>query len=239
MSRRHWLAPALVSTLACVGIAHANNLNGVFTLNQGQFQNLTQDLGDALSYKDMMPAAPLGLTGFDIGVTAVDTHLGNAQGWNQATGSGSNNIVVPGLQVQKGLPFGFDVGLTYSAAPGTNVRVIGGDVSYAIIGGGLLSPALTIRGTYTKMLGVSQMSLNTRSVELSLSKGFVFVTPYVGIGRVRTNAIPHVGGLAPATVNDTKEYVGADFNLGLVNLDLEIDHMGNSMSYGANFGWRL
>jgi hypothetical protein len=239
MAPRYWQRALLASTVLLAGTAYAHNLSSLGALGQGQFQNLTQDLGTALNYKDMMPAAPLGITGFDVGVTGVYTHLGQAGGWDQATGTTSNNVFVPSLQAQKGLPLGFDVGLTYSAVPGSNIRVIGGDVSYALIGGGLLQPALTIRGTYTKMLGVSEMGLNTSSVELCLSKGFVFVTPYIGVGEVRTVGTPHTSTLSAVTINNTKEYIGADFNLGIANLDLEVDRMAGSTSYGANIGWRI
>ncbi len=238
MPYRRWLISVLASSLV-LAKAHANSITGVGLLNQAEFQGLTQDLGAAVSYKDMMPAAPLGITGFDVGITGMDTRFGNAAAWQTATGSSRNNIIVPSLQVQKGLPLGFDVGLTYSRVPGSNVRIIGGDLSYALIGGGLLAPALTVRGTYTKMTGVSEMGLNTRSVELCLSKGFVFITPYIGVGRVRTAGDPQVAGLSPVTLDNTKEYVGADINLGLLNLDLEVDRMAGSTSYGANIGWRL
>ncbi|MHB8255257.1 MAG: hypothetical protein ACYDEV_16585 [Acidiferrobacter sp.] len=239
MSHRHFLAPLLASALVFGSAAYANSINGVGVMVQPQFQNLTADLGAALSYKDMMPAAPLGITGFDIGVTGTDTRIANSQAWAQATGSSSNNVFVPSIQVQKGLPLGFDVGLTYSKVPGSNVKVVGGDLSYAIIGGGLLSPALTIRGTYTKMMGVSEMGLNTRSVELCLSKGFIFITPYIGVGRVRTVGTPHVGTLSAVSLYNNKEYVGADINLGIANLDLEVDRMAGATSYGANIGLRL
>jgi len=239
MSQRQWLASFLCSTLMLSGAAYASSISNVSALSQSMFQSLTEDVGSAISYRDMMPAAPLGITGFDVGLTATDARLAHSNTWYAATGSHSNNIVVPSLQVQKGLPAGFDVGLTYSRVPGSNIKVVGGDLSYAIFGGGLLQPALTIRGTYTKMSGVSEMGLNTRSVELCLSKGFVFVTPYLGLGRVRTVGTPYVGGLTTVTLNDTKEYIGADFNLGIANLDLEIDRMGGATSYGANIGLRL
>ncbi|WP_298138697.1 hypothetical protein [Acidiferrobacter sp.] len=238
MHSRRFLVLLLTASLAGT-TAYASPIDSLSAISQAQFQNLTSDLGAALSYKDMMPAAPLGLTGFDVGVTAMDTHVDYAGALQGATGSSASNLFVPSLQAQKGLPLGFDVGLTYGGIPGSNVRVVGGDISYAVIGGGLLAPALTVRGTYTRMLGVSQMGLNTRSVELCLSKGFVFITPYIGVGRVRTAGIPRVGTLSDVTVDDTKEYVGADFNLGLLNLDLEVDRMAGSTSYGANIGWRL
>ena len=239
MSFRPWFASMLVSALSIGTVVYANNVSAIGSMGPAQFQSLTGDLGVALSYKDMMPAAPLGITGFDVGVTGTDTRLANAQAWQQATGSSSNNVFVPSIQVQKGLPLGFDVGVTYSKVPGSNVGVVGGDLSYAIIGGGLLSPALTVRGTYTKMTGVSEMGLNTRSVELCLSKGFVFITPYVGVGRVRTVGTPLVGTLSAVSLFDDKEYIGADINLGIANLDLEVDRMAGSTSYGANIGIRL
>ncbi|HUW99200.1 MAG TPA: hypothetical protein VMV40_10270 [Acidiferrobacter sp.] len=241
MPTRQWLAPFLTLALTFGGNAYAGNISNLGTISQAGFQGLTQDLGMVLSYKDMMPASPLGITGFDVGVTGTDTRLANAQAWHDVTGSNSNNVFLPSIQVQKGLPLGFGVGVAYSAIPGSNVHVVGGDLSYAIIGGGLVAPALTIRGTYTKMTGVSEMDLNTRSVELCLSKGFVFITPYIGVGRVRTVGTPHVSGSSLSAVNlyNTKGYVGADINLGLMNLDLEVDRMAGSTSYGVNVGWRL
>lgn len=231
-------------TLIILGIATtpyalANSLNNISSLNQDQFQNLTEDLGAALNYKDMMPAAPLGITGLDIGVTATDTRFGYPGAWQAATGSSSSQAVIPSIQVDKGLPLGFDVGLMYGGVAGSNARVIGGDLSYAIFGGGLIAPALTVRGTYTKMTGVNDMNLSTRSVEFCLSKGFALITPYIGFGRVRTNGSTNDGALAPVALYNNKEYIGADLNLGIINLDIEADRMAGSTSYGANVGWRF
>ncbi|MHB1565591.1 MAG: hypothetical protein ACYCXG_02545 [Acidiferrobacter sp.] len=233
------LVAAVGAALLGLRMAHAADIQALSALNQGQFSSLTQGLGDALSYRDMEPAAPLGLTGLDIGVTATDTRLDGASGWDAATGSSTNQIPTVGVQVDKGLPANFDIGLLYNVVPGSNARVIGGALSYALIGGGLLAPALTIRGTYTRMMGVSAMNLNTRSVEICLSKGFTFITPYIGVGRVRTAASADGTSLSPVTLYNNKIYVGADINLGIMNFDIEADHMAGSMSYAANVGWRL
>lgn len=233
------LVAAVGAALLGLRIAHAADIQALSALNQDQFSSLTQDLGNALSYRDMEPAAPLGLTGLDIGVTATDTRLDNASGWDAATGSSTDQIPTMGIQIDKGLPANFDIGLLYNIVPGSNARVIGGALSYALIGGGLLAPALTIRGTYTRMMGVSTMSLNTRSVEICLSKGFTLITPYIGVGRVRTAASVDGTSLSPVTLYNNKIYVGADINFGIMNFDIEADHMAGSMSYAANVGWRL
>ncbi|MDA8361243.1 MAG: hypothetical protein M0Z44_04510 [Gammaproteobacteria bacterium] len=219
--------------------AHAANFGALSTASNSQFAHLASDLGNAFSYHDMMPAAPLGITGFDVGVTGSDTRFAHPGAWQGATGSSASQLPAVGLQIQKGLPANFDVGLVYDAAPGTPARVIGGDLSYAISGGGLMAPALTIRGTYTRLIGVSQFQLNTRSVELSLSKGFAFVTPYVGVGRVRTEANADGLPLTPVRLYNNKIYLGVDVNLGLFNFDVEADRMAGSTYYGLNMGWRL
>ncbi|MDA8389809.1 MAG: hypothetical protein M0Z76_03595 [Gammaproteobacteria bacterium] len=224
---------------ALVPAAQAANFGALPTVSNAQFAHLASDLGNAFSYHDMMPAAPLGITGFDVGVTGSDTHLAYPGAWQAATGSSASQLPAVGLQVEKGLPANFDVGLVYDVAPGTPARVIGGNLSYAISSGGLMAPALTIRGTYTRMTGVSQFHLDTRSVEVSLSKGFAFVTPYVGVGRVRTDASADGLALASARLYNDKVYLGVDVNLGLFNLDAEADRMAGSTYYGLNVGWRL
>lgn len=229
----------LGAALVVAGIAHAADIQTLSALSQNQFGSLTQDLGDALSYRDMEPATPLGLSGVDIGVTAADTRLDSASGWDAASGSHGRQIPVVGVQLDKGLPANFDVGLLYDVVPDSNARVVGGALSYALVGGSLLAPALTIRGTYTRLIGVSAMSLNTRSVEICLSQGFPLITPYIGIGRVRTAASARGTDLSPVILDNDKIYAGADINLGVINLDIEADHMAGSMSYAANIGWRL
>jgi len=53
-----------------------------------------------------------------------------------------------------------------------------------------VAPAIGVRGSLTKLSGVDQLSLDTRGLDLSISKGFALLTPYAGIGRVWSTAIP-------------------------------------------------
>ena len=45
----------------------AENIDQINQLVQSEFRNLSEDLGAALSYKAVIPATPLGITGFDLG----------------------------------------------------------------------------------------------------------------------------------------------------------------------------
>ena len=47
----------------------AENIDQINQLIQADFRSLSEDLGAALSYKAVIPAKPLGITGFDLGVT--------------------------------------------------------------------------------------------------------------------------------------------------------------------------
>ena len=93
---------------------------------QSEFRLLSEDLGAALSYKPLAPAEPLGITGFDIGVSATATRLDHAAVLEKVTSSNApSTIVVPRIQAVKGLPFNIDIGASYAGVPGSNIKLIG------------------------------------------------------------------------------------------------------------------
>src|SRR4030067_257704 len=133
----------------------ADDIDQINQLIQADFLKLSEDLGAALSYKAVIPATPLGLTGFDLGVEGTATKLQNRDAWDRASSSTApDTLYVPRLHLHKGLPLGFDVGAFYTAVPGSNIKLWGAAGRYAIIGGGALTPALGLRGTYSKLSGV-------------------------------------------------------------------------------------
>ncbi|NOX92024.1 MAG: hypothetical protein GXP18_06130, partial [Gammaproteobacteria bacterium] len=163
----------------------SSDINNVGALSQSLFKDLTSDLGAALSYKAIRPAEPLGSLGFDIGFEVSSTSLESSALETATSGEmTSSQLLIPKLHVSKGLPFGFDVGAFYTSVPSSNIGLIGGELSYALLDGGMLSPAVSIRGTFSQLTGVDQLDLTTKGLELSISKGFALFTPYAGIGQV-------------------------------------------------------
>ena len=135
----------LLCTLGIAQPAMAASITTLGTLGQAEFRTLSEDLGAALSYKPVTPAAPLGTTGFDIGVEVTQTDMSkSSQAWSKATNGGStiSKLYVPKLHVAKGLPFGIDVAAFYSKIPTTNISLCGGELRYAILDGGLAIPAI-------------------------------------------------------------------------------------------------
>lgn len=219
----------------------AANISTLGLLTQSEFKAFSEDLGSALSYKAITPPTPLGITGFDLGLEVSSTKMENSAIWTKATNNGSapSSIIVPKLHVFKGLPLGIDIGAFYSAIPTTNIKLVGAELRYAILEGGAALPAIGIRGAMTKLSGVEQLSFGTKSLDISISKGFLMFTPYAGVGTVKTDSTPNGVGLAKESFSQSKVFVGGNFNLGLVNLAVEYDKTGTAKSYGAKMGFRF
>ena len=235
---------ALFCTLACVThYSSAANISTLQSVAQPKFRILSEDLGSALSYKPLAPAEPLGVTGFDLGLVVSSTDISrSSQIWSKATGNGEaiSKVYVPKLQISKGLPLNLDVAAFYSKIPSTNISVVGGELRYAIIGGGVAMPAVSIRGAITKLKGVTQLALDTKSVDISVSKGFTMLTPYAGVGRVWVDSTPSSDtGLSEEKFKQSKVFVGANLNFGLFNMALEGDKTGEAKAYSVKLGFRF
>lgn len=234
-------AAALAATLAAPLAARAADLDSLQLLNQAQFRLLSEDLGAALSYKPLIPAEPLGITGFDLGLAVTGTDLKNKQLLRLASrGEDVPTLLpLPTLRLHKGLPLNIDIGAQYAAVPGSNIKLWGGELRWAVIEGGTLMPAVSVRGAFTQLQGVDQLKIQTKSADISISKGFAMFTPYAGVGQVWITSTPQgVPTLREEDFTATKGYVGLNINLG-VNLAIEADSTGGVVTYGAKLGFRF
>lgn len=159
-------------------------------ISQGDFRDLSKQAGAAIGYRNTAPAAPLGITGFDAGIEASAMDIkSNSSYWNAAfNGDAPSYLVLPKVRIKKGLPFGIDVGAMYSYVPDSNIKLYGVEVSKAILDGTLATPAIGIRGTYTRLAGVNDLNLQTAGIDATISKGILFLTPYAGAGEVWVNS---------------------------------------------------
>lgn len=220
----------------------ADNIDTIDTLGQTAFRSFSEDLSAAISYKAIIPAESMGITGFDVGVEASVTSIANKDEFNLACGGcGADQIIIPKVHVHKGLPFGMDVGLMMASVPNSNIKLTGAEFRYAIVEGGVAMPAVAARLTYSKLDGVDQLDMNTTGLELSISKGFAMVTPYAGIGQNWVSSTPKgtAAVLDKEDYTQTKTYVGVNINLGLMNLAFETDKTGDSSTTSAKFGFRF
>lgn len=238
-----WTTPAIT---LCVGLTmlsaplQADTLGALQNLDQGQFEDLAENLGAATHYKGVTPAEGLGIIGFDVGVglanTDIDETLFDQASDGSFDGSGFN---LARLHVHKGLPFGLDIGASVASGIDNDVRVLGAELRYSIVSGGVVSPSLGIRASYSQVAGIDDLDVNNAALELTVSKGFLMLTPYAGIGIVRTTAdADEQFGLEEESVDLEKLYLGLTINLGLA-ITLEADQTGDITSYSAKAGIRF
>jgi hypothetical protein len=232
-----------VVLLGLTPLANADDIDLTQLLGvQRDFRSLSEDLGAALSYKPVAPGEPLGLLGFDIGLELTATDLQSSNVYDRVTGDSTDYLIVPKLHVHKGLPLRLNVDAFYSTVPDSNIELFGGAIGFSLIEGGVAMPALTVRATATKLSGVDGLDLDTKGVELTISKGFAILTPYAGIGYVDVTSKPTgvaALGLRKESFDLDKVYAGLNINLGLVNLAFEADKTGDAASYTGKFGFRF
>lgn len=207
---------------------------------QQQFRGVVEDTRAALNYKALGPAEATGLLGFGIGAFATYTETENPGAWRSLTGSDVDQVGMVGVVAHKGLPFGIDLGAFYTTVPGADVDVFGAEVRYAILEGGVASPALAVRGSYTATSGIDDLKYRSYGLDVSLSKGLTFVTPYVGAGYVWATATPE-GTLATQLdeedVSSERFFVGARFSLLLLEITPEYERIGDNNTYNLRVGF--
>jgi|JI8StandDraft_1071087.scaffolds.fasta_scaffold242880_1 hypothetical protein len=231
-------AAALGAPLA----ASATDFDTLNNLSQAEFALFTKDLGAATSYKQLASAAPLGVAGFDIAVASAFTNTQYPDLWSKAAGNADipGTVPVPGIRIAKGLPFGIDIGATYATLPKVDAKLAGVELRWALLEGGLVSPAVGLRVAATKLSGVDQLSLSNASFDVSISKGFPFITPYAGVGAVRTSAkVNGATTLQSESPTQARVFAGLHLNLGLFDITAEGDKTGKTTSYSARLGFRF
>lgn len=225
--------------LGCAASANASGLGSLDQLSQSEFEQLAHDAGSALSYKSLTPGDPLGITGFDVGVEASATSLGASDALKKASGKDYSTLVLPRVHATKGLPLDLNVGASYAYVPGVGGTLYGLELGWSPIAGGVAEPAVSLRATYSHLVGVNELDFHSTGLEAMVSKGFTVFKPYVGAGLVHSVSTPHAGSLESVSLWQTKYFGGVNFNAGIFNLALEMDHTGDDTSYGMKLGFRF
>jgi hypothetical protein len=173
-------------------------------------------------------ASPLGLVGWEIYADATYDRTFDDEPFVGTAIDGSFTggfLSVARVGARKGLPGGIDLGLSYGKALGGDVKLLSGELQYALVKGGVLEPALSLRLTGTRTTGSGAYDLDQYGAELLLSKGFTVLTPYVGAGVVRSKGT--LASSLGASLEDTETrgvvYGGLTLNLLLPKITFEVE----------------
>jgi hypothetical protein len=234
-------ARLLLLAMAASTTALAGGLDQVDRLTQDQFAGLSRDLAAIAAYRSVTPANPLGLTGFDIGVGGDAVSLQASNAYAIASGSGSDSTVYTGrFYLGKGLPYRIDIGATATFASGSGASILGGEARYALLDDTLGTPALALRGHYSQAFGMSKLDLRTYGADLMISKKLAMITPFGGIGTLRTDSVPNgAPALSAERFTVGRYFLGLNANFLLLDIALEADRTGDVDSVSAKLGWRF
>ena len=194
---------------------------------QSEFEDMSRQLGLAIAYRQAAPAETLGLLGFDIGIELSQTKIDEDESfWTDVAPDMPGSLYVPKLRVQKGLPFiNMDIGLSYAEIPQSDIKLMGAELKYALLEGGVAMPAVAIRGSYSTLEGVDDLELSTYGADLSISKGFLMVTPYAGIGQTWINSkyTNSLLDLESETLTETKYFAGVRVALAILMFTFDVE----------------
>lgn len=194
---------------------------------QGQFEDLSKEIGLIISYVPLSPAEPLGILGFDIGVEVTGVKISSgSEFWKLAMkDTPPDYIIFPKVHAQKGLPFGIDVGAIFATVPGSNITLYGGEIKWAVLKGTIVSPAVAVRGNYTALAGVDDIDMSTYGLDASVSKGFGPLTPYGGLGQtwIKSSENSDIVTLDDVSTSATKLFLGAKLKILLLSLVFQAD----------------
>jgi hypothetical protein len=229
--------------LACclvAGPAMADDYN-IENPDQGAFHDVSKDLVGAFSYHALVPAESTGITG--VGVGGFGTYMSTDESaWKALTGSSVSEIGMAGIAAHKGLPFGIDVGAFYGWVPTTGAGIYGAELRYAILDGGVATPGISVRGAFTKSTGIDDIDLTTYSLDAAISKGFAFITPYVGAGyvwgKVKANGT-FSDVLNNESPDEARVFAGIRISAGFLEITPEYEHIGSNDVFNLRLGFSI
>jgi len=208
--------------------------------DKATFDSFIDELGTAIAYNPVSPAEPLGVLGFEIGVAIATVKIDTGI-WDNvvADGSAPSTLPVPRLMARKGLPMGFDIGLSRIDVPGSNITVTGAELRKAILEGSTVSPAVTVIAHTSKLNGVDAFDVSTYGIDVGVSKGFAMLTPYAGAGQVWIDGSDNSNTFSDRSSSVTRSYAGVRVGfLPFMNMVLQADFAEvNSYSLRLNVGF--
>lgn len=230
------------------------NVGNLSAFTATQVNSLIQTMAIAGDHHAYQPATSLGLIGFDIGVdgTVVTFPTDFVNALASATGGATSTIpsllILPKLNIHKGLPFGIDLGFSYvglGTSTQTELQSYGADIKYAILDGGLVAPTLALRlsGSLTTF---SFLQTRAYSLDVIFGKNFVFIDPFVGAGVSMWSGslnVPVTSGLtvsAASSGTNPRVFAGVQLKLGFFHVTGEMDYSTTGLStwgFKAGFGF--
>lgn len=175
------------------------------------WKQVALELGTTLSNKPTAPARTLGPAGFHVGLTTTFAHLPGRwvdsaypDGWElmDPDEAAMPLLVVPTLNIRKGLPASMEVGANFGWLGGTETGVLGGYGRIAFLEGHKRLPDVSAQVGYAAYIGNDEFELGALDMSLNIGYSLPFgpvegihtarFSPFVNLGLTRVHAAPRV-----------------------------------------------
>lgn len=246
---------ALVAIVAAPASAHeALHVNDAYSscffdlhpeLTKAQFGEFTDELGSVMRFRQLGETTTLGKGNFDIGVQYAQTPIDDRKAaWNNTMSHPDADHVLgsplefPRLVVRYGVSDGVDLGVWGTVAPGANYGLVGFDTKVLLMRQGPDRPvSVAIRPSLSSLVGPAELWAGNASIDLSASREFGPVSPYLGVATSASVAIERSNDvdLDPAFADDGVVYAGVSWRWRALRLSAEAEQ-GVLSSYGIRIG---
>lgn len=233
------LAVVGVAVLLVAGAALADGIDFQPTFTPADLAEMSESLGDSISFPLLGPASASGLAGFELLAVAGGPRVDTGDDWWQSgvDGSAPGGILTGyGVVARKGLPGGFDIGVQGGRV--LDERFWGAEVRWAFLRGGVVEPGACLRLVYSRFEN-APIDLEVKEVQLAVSKGLTVITPFVAVGYRQVESAAWFGEpeLVLHEYDDSRVTgeAGVRFNLTLFRFVAAV-RQGAALSYFVGFG---
>ncbi len=210
---------------------------------EASFRLFHERFASAVYHYPRHGAKPLGIIGFEAYAdVAVDRGFDDEPFFRDVVSGDlpADTLGVARIGARKGLPGNFDVGVAYGRALDGDLELISGDLQWALLDGGAVSPALSFRLTGTQNIDSGAYQLEQYGAEAFISKGFAILTPYAGVGYVWDEGTLDRGDGTRVSHDDSRfvAYGGVVLNLLLPKIVVEVesaDHVQGAVRLAFGF----
>lgn len=237
---------------------------GVAVLDQDQitadYHQVLQELGTAISNKPMHGGETLGLYGFEVGfsntIAFIDTRSSEGQPspWGRVheDNDPANMLVIPRLDIRKGLPASIEVGASMGYLAQSRQTSMGGYVRAAPLEGYRNMPDVVFQVGYAGYVGNDQLELGTLDMSGTIGYTVPFgritgvnsasIAPYLGFGSLKVHARSNLSeerqselGIGPVSGFADSEFFSDDFALWQIHGGFRIT--SGSFSFRGAGNW--
>lgn len=220
-------------------------------LTQDEFQEFTAQLGSVLRFRQLGDTTTLGKGNVELSVQFASPPIDDAKGaWNHNRQSLSRpagadplatRISFPQVVARFGVSDRVDVGTWGALGPNGNYGLVGVDTKIALMRQGPGRPvSVSVRPSITSLVWPSEVWAGTASVDLTVSRTFGRLSPYVGVAGSSSLAVERSENVSldPATAERSLIYGGLSCRWRALVLSAEVEKAAR-VSYAFRVGTRF